>query len=300
MNKDLKVAIFKLDSDDFEKYYNQQLSHHNCTVFPFSSLLKKNVDNCRINFSFKKIISLNLKEFDIVIVFEILKIIPIIRLKMNPKAKLILWNWNKKTKEIAKKEKLVSLFCETWTFDSNDAKEFGWRLNNQFYLPINVPMRQANLKKKAFCACLDKGRYLAIKNIRKLLIENNVDCDFTLVKDDSSIYDAQDLNWVKDEGISYKEILQHVFESDILIDFVKPGQSGLTVRTMEALFYKKKIITNNLNLAKCPFYNKNNILIGNNLNEDVLKEFLYSDYVEINKEYLVPYTYNTWISNFLK
>lgn len=300
MNKDLKVAIFKLDSDDFEKYYNQQLSQYSCTVFPFSALLKKNTNNRKMNFSLRKILSLNLKEFDIVIVFEILKIIPIIRLKMKPKAKLILWNWNKKTKEIARKEKLVSPFCETWTFDSNDAKEFGWRLNNQFYMPINVPTRQANLKKKAFCACLDKGRYLAIKSIRKLLMKNNVDCDFTVVKDGSSTYAAQDLNWVKEKGISYKETLQHVFESDILIDFVKPRQSGLTVRTMEALFYKKKIITNNLDIAKYPFYNENNILISNNLNEDVLKEFLHSDYVEINKEYLVPYTYNTWISNFLK
>ena len=301
MSKNKKVAIFKLDTDDFEIFFNHQLVEHGCTVISFSSLLKDNTDPQKLEFSLKKILSLKLEEYDIIIVFEILKIVPLIRLKIGHKARLILWNWNKKTIQVAKREKLVSLFCEIWTFDPNDAKEFGWMLNNQFYMPQRMAKYENNnLQKRAFCVCLDKSRYQLIKKIRKQLLDNNVYCDFILVKDGSSNYDPEDSEWVREMGIPYGEILHRVSMSDILIDFVKPGQSGLTMRTMEALFYKKKIITNNISILEYPFYNDDNILIMDHMSENELSNFLQSDYVDIKREYLIPYTYESWIDNFFK
>ena len=47
--------------------------------------------------------------------------------------------------------------------------------------------------------------------------------------------------WVKENGMPYGEFLQHTLNSDIVVDLLRPGQSGLTVRTLEALFYNKKL-----------------------------------------------------------
>ena len=135
-NNNYKVAIFKLDTDDFEKYYNQKLNEHGCTVFPLSEFICQNSYGKRTELKVKKILALDLEKFDIIVVFDSFKVVPFIRAKMNVNAKLILWNWNKQSSMTAWKEKLVSPFCEVWTFDSNDAKKYNWKLNNQFYIPL--------------------------------------------------------------------------------------------------------------------------------------------------------------------
>lgn len=58
------------------------------------------------------------------------------------------------------------------------------KLNNQFY-GIIPPKEFPAPKyiKRAFCACVDKGRYEELSEIRKLLIKYNVICDFILVKE---------------------------------------------------------------------------------------------------------------------
>lgn len=290
-----KVAIFKLDTDDFEKYYNQRLIEHGCTIFPLSELYCQNLSRLKI----KRLMSLDLKEFDIIVVFDTPKVIPFIRMKMDANAKLILWNWNKQSSMTAWKEKLVSPFCEIWTFDSNDAKKNNWKLNNQFYIPVTYTDDNSTPHRtRAFCACLDKGRYPAMKEIRKKLIENNAECDFTLVKDGSSNYASQDSVWIKENGMSYDVFLQHTLNSDVVIDLVQPGQSGLTVRTLEALFYNKKLITNNKSIQNYAFYSESNVLIVDGKNEEKITRFLKASMEDVDWKNKTPYTYEGWIQNF--
>lgn len=53
-NNNCKVAIFKLDTDDFEKYYNQKLNEHGCTVFPLSEFICQNSYGKRSELKVKK------------------------------------------------------------------------------------------------------------------------------------------------------------------------------------------------------------------------------------------------------
>lgn len=300
-NNNYKVAIFKLDTDDFEKYYNQKLNEHGCTVFPLSEFICQNSYGKRSELKVKKILALDLEKFDIIVVFDSFKVVPFIRAKMNVNAKLILWNWNKQSSMTAWKEKLVSPFCEVWTFDSNDAKKYNWKLNNQFYIPLTY--KSTNLtphQTTAFCVCLDKGRYPMMKEIRKQLIANNIKCDFTLVKDGSIDYDPQDSDWVKENGMPYGEFLQHTLNSDIVVDLLRPGQSGLTVRTLEALFYNKKLLTNNKSIQNYAFYSDSNVLIVDGKNEEKISKFLKTSKEDVDWKNKTPYTYEGWIQKFLR
>ena len=298
MVENYKVGIFKLNTDEFEKYYNQRLVEHGCTVFPLSEFYNQSSKKHKIKI--KHLLSLNLKQFDIVVVFDNLEIVPFLRLKMKPKAKLILWNWNKQNLKIALKEKFVSLFCEIWTFDSNDAKKYNWKLNNQFYIPITATNITSDSHCiRAFCACLDKGRYQVIKEIRNRLLENGVECDFTLVKDGTSVYDSNDSDWVKDSGIPYSTFLRHTMESDIIVDIPRSNQSGLTVRTLEALFYNKKLVTSNGSIRDYSFYCDSNILILDNVHTEDLQKFLMTEKKDIAYARKIPYTYEGWLHHFL-
>lgn len=60
----IKVAVFKLDNDDFEKYYNQRLIEQGCTVFPLSEFFYFD-DSCQKNrLLIKKVLKLNLTKYN--------------------------------------------------------------------------------------------------------------------------------------------------------------------------------------------------------------------------------------------
>ena len=53
----------------------------------------------------------------------------------------------------------------------------------------------------------------------------------------------------------------YVSNCSVVLDIQFAGQNGLTIRTIEAIGKKKKIITTNENVVKYDFYNENNILV---------------------------------------
>ena len=83
-------------------------------------------------------------------------------------------------------------------------------------------------------------------------------------------------------------------------EIVQPGQGGLTIRTLEALFYNKKLITNNESITEYDFYNADNIFIykEQDCNIDALKSFLKKNNVIIEQNILIneilqsPYSSN--------
>ena len=77
----------------------------------------------------------------------------------------------------------------------------------------------------------------------------------------------------------------------------KEGQSGLTLRALEALFYKKKLITNNISIMNEMVYNKKNIYIIGVDNNKSVKEFLSEPYFILeNYDDLVSYySFDSWI-----
>lgn len=100
-------------------------------------------------------------------------------------------------------------------------------------------------------------------------------------------------------NISYSEILNNISQSKCLVDIVQDGQEGLTYRPLEALFYNKKLITNNKTITEYDFYKEENIYI---LGKDArsLKKFIESDFVPWNEKIVKKYTIENWIKNFFK
>ena len=61
--------------------------------------------------------------------------------------------------------------------------------------------------------------------------------------------------------VPYIDYLSIMINSKCIVDVIIPGQTGLSLRPMEALFFNKKLITNNLYIKKMDFYHPNNIFI---------------------------------------
>lgn len=91
-------------------------------------------------------------------------------------------------------------------------------------------------------------------------------------------------------------VIDKMKNAEILIDLVRPNQTGLSFRIFEAMALQKKIITNNQTIKKYDFYNSNNILVINNQVDDIADEFLTKPYEEIPEEIYYKYTLENFIN----
>lgn len=95
--------------------------------------------------------------------------------------------------------------------------------------------------------------------------------------------------------LSLQEVKDILAESFALVDIQKPNQSGLSFRVFEALGYRKKLITNNQDVANYEFYNPNNIFIIAENNYQIPGDFFETPYAEIAPEILAKYYIDNWI-----
>ena len=94
--------------------------------------------------------------------------------------------------------------------------------------------------------------------------------------------------------MKYDENIKQLQKSKCLIDIRFDYHQGLSFRFFEALYYKKKLITNNESVKKYDFYNDNNIFITDFENLDGIEEFLNKPYVEIDQKIVEKYGFSNW------
>ncbi len=99
--------------------------------------------------------------------------------------------------------------------------------------------------------------------------------------------------------ISFDENLSYVKNSKVILDLLNQTHNGLSFRIFEALFYNKKIITNNLTIQKYDFYHPNNIYIWTGRNLDGYEEFLKAPLFEIPCKLKEKYSFKNWINYIL-
>ncbi len=95
-------------------------------------------------------------------------------------------------------------------------------------------------------------------------------------------------------GVSYKENITLLKTAKCLIDIKFTYHNGLSFRFFEALYYKKKLITNNESVKKYDFYNANNIFITDFEDLEGIEEFLDKPYIEIDKNIVEKYGFKNW------
>ena len=86
--------------------------------------------------------------------------------------------------------------------------------------------------------------------------------------------------------------------SRCILDAPQAGQSGLTIRSIECLGAKRKIITTNSDIRFYDFYNENNILIFDG-NIDTNSPFFTEDYNDIPESVYQKYSLRNWLKTML-
>ena len=119
---------------------------------------------------------------------------------------------------------------------------------------------------------LDKGRRETIGKIVKLCSSLKTHIEIIDEKKVGTVY-----------PVPYEVNIDFVSKSKVNIEWLQNNQCGETLRTVESIMMKKKMITNNLSLREQYYFNSNNFLIVEDINalkeEDVIS-FVKQNYVD--------------------
>jgi len=181
------------------------------------------------------------------------------------------------------------LFDKIFSFDLNDVKENNYLtlLTNFIYVDHEVNPAPKN---KAFMI-LSKSieRELLLSRIADIFDAKSIKNYEFIVVNPSTQKVNKHIKLTK-KHVPLQSVIAKMKEAEILIDLIRPNQSGLSFRVFEAMAFHKKLITNNETIKEYDFYNPDNILILNKEFNDIPDSFLNQSYKEIPADIYNKYT----------
>ncbi|MBS1532645.1 MAG: hypothetical protein JSU01_20235 [Bacteroidetes bacterium] len=210
---------------------------------------------------------------------------------INPDVRLVVWYWNPAFIGTLP-DVLPDSLCEKWSFDENDALKFGMKSNTQFFLD-NITLPGNEIVYDVLFVGKDKGRKQIIDDLENDMSARGIRTYFYVVDDNLKLAKHN-------RAIPYEECLALLSKSKSILDIIQPGQSGLTLRPLEALFLKKKLITNDPSIKTQKFYHPNNVFIIREDNMDDLTQFLATPFENISIDILKYYDLDSWFKRFFE
>ena len=211
-----------------------------------------------------------------------------------PDKRILLWYWN--PVENRRNFNLFPRRVEIWSYSSKDCAQYGFRYNSQFYFDCIADeecrrMTESHARPRVLFLGREKGRKQAILDIKAMLEKGGADTEFHFMRDGTKE------NRHAEPLMKYREVVEMIRRSDALLDYTCSPNAGLSLRPMEALFFGKKLITNQADIRGCDFYRKENIYILGE-EERTLQEFFSEPYVAPEPEILDYYRISSWLKRF--
>ena len=294
------VLILKDNNNSFEEFYINSLRHLKYDAryyYNQSGKLRKLFTHLGLPFEsmfygeWKK----HILEFDAIIVFDSIHSTKIIEyLHRNGAKRIIYWHWNPiKTNTAIRLIEKSRKICENWTFNPLDAEKYNMHLSTQFYFYQNDSKVESG--NGIFFVGANKGRYKQLIDLKEQL--NRIGCrtNFRIVV--NSLENNMDSSICSTNYMDYEETITNIQNADALLEINQEGQTGLTVRALEAIFHGKKLITDNKDLKNYEFYMTQNIYI---LGDDKrsLESFMKERYEPIDSKLLYEYSGDGWVESF--
>lgn len=230
------------------------------------------------------------------------------RLKqLHPKAVFIIYHWDSIANN-KNAQHLLVCFDRIFSFDKIDCDNFKLHFLPLFYIPEYAAIAQSECEAKydvLFVGTTHSDRYQFVKKIEKQIIGFGGKC-FTWFYFPSKILyykmklQNRYLRHIPARKFHFqsmdKSVLLNLYaQSKIIIDIQHPKQTGLTMRCIETLGAKRKLITTNRAILEYDFYDKNNILVVDRERPEVPKQFFSEPYQELPPEIYKKYSLANWI-----
>ena len=229
--------------------------------------------------------------------------------QLYPDAKYVCYFWDS-IKNMRNPKAVASFFDRVFTFDKIDAEGEGWNFcplffNKKYECCLSGANKEIDI---LFVASLLPERAKLFTTIKTICENNNLNL-FTYFTVNPYLYYVNKKTYknipssiIFFKGLQQSELVKLFSKSKVIIDCSSSSQSGLTMRTIECIGAKKKIITTNENIKEYDFYNESNVLyINDNPNESVIVDFISNDvYEELNCEVYKYYSIDNWTTRIFE
>lgn len=169
--------------------------------------------------------------------------------------------------------KLGNHFSNCFSFDAVDVKNApGWSLLPLFYTDTFNCDKCGTVCAYEYDICciasFNEERYYAINKI----VENNPNLHFYIrLYIDRKLFEYKrktnpafkqlNMAWISFELMTPTEVAKLNMSSKAVLDYTDKRQCGLSMRTIESIGLKRKLITNNLSVQDYDFYKDGNVLL---------------------------------------
>ncbi|MBK7884958.1 MAG: hypothetical protein IPJ81_15125 [Chitinophagaceae bacterium] len=184
-------------------------------------------------------------------------------------------------------------FDKIFSFDSHDCEKYGFVFLPNFYFFENSP---GEIKYEVYnLSSYDKRKFLLEKvaqRLEELRVSYKIRCRSGKPVNSKYIERFENI-------IDYREMLGEVAFCNVLLEIQTSNQNGLTFRPFEALGLNKKLITNSKVIRDYDFYDENNILIIDETNISIPKQFFETPYKKIPDTVKQKYHLKNWVTAIL-
>lgn len=166
------------------------------------------------------------------------------------------------TMSIKRPLNFIPIMDTIFSFDEQDCKKYNFeRIYSTFSKPdfvYNDPIKKTN----AFFVGYAAGRENLLKKCFKKM-ECIDHCKFFIVGIKGKQEKIKNVQY--NQYIPYKEELQLAYNTNCIVEILREGQHGITLRTCEAIAFNKKLLTNNVDIKNMPFYDSRYMKIFSNI-----------------------------------
>ncbi len=227
-----------------------------------------------------------------------------------PNAELRLHLWDSLV-NIPNIEEKLGLFDRITSFDRKDCEnhpEFGFR--PLFYIDTFAKEGDNSIEYDvSFCGTIHSDRYMVLENIRRQCVDYGMrfygyyymqsKMAFYYLKFRDKRFKEVKMKELKFKTIGSEEVHRIFDSSKAIVDIQHPRQAGLTMRTIETLGARKKLITTNSDIKNYDFYNENNICVIDREQPIVSESFLKTPYYRIDNSIYDKYSLKQWVLDVL-
>lgn len=269
-------------------------------------LLKKRIEK----YYNKILIEIEDEKFDFLFVNRG-EVIPKVFLKrfieQNPKTKRIFYTWDS-IKNNPNPKKIIHLFHEIFTFDPKDSLNYGLKLRPLFFVDSFQDVYNQKTSKMydiIFLGTAHSDRYILTNKIMSMCEEMNLKTYSFFYSQGRIVYffkkyfdkSFKEFEYKKlsFKSLSFEQITNLYKQTNVILDINHPNQTGLTMRTFEAIGSGLKLITTNPEVRKYSFFKESNILVVDRESVNLDFDFFKTPYEDLGIEMYQSLSLEGWL-----
>lgn len=227
-----------------------------------------------------------------------------------PKARLTVYLWDA-LRNMPGMGSGFKLADRVFTFDRQDSDEFGWN-----YLPlfarsaVSDPSPAVEVQSVwdwSFIGSLHSDRHRVLRAVVDAHPQHRyfVHCyvQNRLVKLFRALGDPGIVSWhpplLSSQVMDYARYQEVVRNSRAVLDIEHPSQTGMTMRTIEALLDNKKLITTNTAVRDSELYHPSRVIIIDRAEPQIDQDFLHTPFVPVPQSIRKNYQIDNWLRTLL-